>query len=57
MLPPDADPLAVIAAVGDPMQIAVAGMAIAASQHRPVLLAGGTQMLAVHALMQALRHH
>lgn len=57
ILPADADPLAVIAAVGDPMQIAVAGMAIAASQHCPVLLAGGTQMLAIHALMQALRQH
>lgn len=54
-LPPVADPLAVVAAVGDPMQIVVAGMAIAASRTCPVLLAGGTQMLAVHALMQALR--
>jgi uncharacterized protein (TIGR00303 family) len=57
LLPADADPLAVVAAVGDPMQIAVAGMAIAASQHCPVLLAGGTQMLAIHAVMRALRHH
>lgn len=48
------DPLAVIAAVGDPMQAVVAGMAIAASQTCGVLLAGGTQMLAVYALMQAL---
>ncbi|MBE9100618.1 nicotinate mononucleotide-dependent phosphoribosyltransferase CobT [Vacuolonema iberomarrocanum] len=52
-----ADPLTVVAAVGDPMQIAVAGMAIAASRRCPVLLAGGTQMLAVHALMQRLRQH
>lgn len=51
------DPLAVVAAVGDPMQIAVAGMAIAASRITGVLLAGGTQMLAVYALMQALQHH
>jgi len=56
-LPNAADPLAVVAAVGDPMQIVVAGMAIAASSHCPVLLAGGTQMLAVYALMQALRQH
>lgn len=48
------DPLRVVAAVGDPMQIVVAGMAIAASRHTSVLLAGGTQMLAVHALMQGL---
>lgn len=48
------DPYEAIAAVGDPMQIAVAGMAIAASQRGGVLLAGGTQMLAVYALIQAL---
>ncbi|MFQ4139341.1 nicotinate mononucleotide-dependent phosphoribosyltransferase CobT [Nodosilinea sp. PGN35] len=47
-------PLAVVAAVGDPMQPVVAGMAIAASRTRPVLLAGGTQMLAVYALMAAM---
>jgi uncharacterized protein (TIGR00303 family) len=44
----------VLAAVGDPMQIVVAGMAIAASQTCGVLLAGGTQMLAVYALIQAI---
>jgi uncharacterized protein (TIGR00303 family) len=47
-------PLQLIAAVGDPMQVVVAGMAIAASRKVGVLLAGGTQMLAVYALMQAL---
>ncbi|MEB3227058.1 MAG: TIGR00303 family protein [Synechocystis sp.] len=47
-------PFAVVAAVGDPMQIVVAGMAIAASQTMGVLLAGGTQMLAVYGLMQGL---
>jgi len=52
--PLQCDPLQVVAAVGDPMQIVVAGMAIAASRRTGVLLAGGTQMLAVHALMQAL---
>lgn len=50
----DHDPLAVVAAVGDPMQIVVAGMAIAASRHGGVMLAGGTQMLAVYALAAAL---
>ncbi|MGB3694052.1 MAG: TIGR00303 family protein [Spirulinaceae cyanobacterium] len=48
------DPLDLVAAVGDPMQIFTAGMAIAASRSRGVLLAGGTQMLAVHGLIQAI---
>jgi uncharacterized protein (TIGR00303 family) len=47
-------PLALVAAIGDPMQIVVAGMAMAASQTCGVLLAGGTQMLAVAALIQAI---
>jgi uncharacterized protein (TIGR00303 family) len=45
----------IVAAVGDPMQIVVAAMAIAASRHVGVLLAGGTQMLAVYALARAAR--
>jgi uncharacterized protein (TIGR00303 family) len=48
------DPLTLVAAIGDPMQIVVAGMAIAASRSVGVLLAGGTQMLAVYALSRAL---
>lgn len=48
------DPFDVVAAVGDPMQIVVAGMAIAASRSVGVLLAGGTQMLAVYALAKAI---
>ncbi|NJN59071.1 MAG: TIGR00303 family protein [Leptolyngbyaceae cyanobacterium SL_5_9] len=48
------DPLEVVAAVGDPMQVVVAGMAIAASRTCGVLLAGGTQMLAVYALAQSI---
>ena len=47
-------PLAIAAAVGDPMQVVVAAMAIAASRHGGVLLAGGTQMLAVFALARAI---
>ena len=43
-------PLKIVAALGDPMQIVAAGMIIAASQYCGVLLAGGTQMLAVYAL-------
>lgn len=48
------DPFAVVAAVGDPMQAVVAGMALSASRRVGVLLAGGTQMLAVYGLMQSL---
>ena len=39
------------------MQIVVAGMAISASRTTGVLLAGGTQMLAVAALIQAIAVH
>src|SRR5262249_13631165 len=48
-------PLAAVAAVGDPMQAAVAGLALGACSRVPVLLAGGTQMAAVLALMRALQ--
>jgi uncharacterized protein (TIGR00303 family) len=47
-------PFQLVAAIGDPMQIVVAGMAIAASRTSGVLLAGGTQMLAVAALILAI---
>ncbi len=53
-LSPPVNPLQLIAAVGDPMQAVVAGMAIAASRSCGVMLAGGTQMLAVYALMSAI---
>ncbi|MBD2776003.1 nicotinate mononucleotide-dependent phosphoribosyltransferase CobT [Iningainema tapete] len=48
------DPLQLVAAVGDPMQVVVAGMTIALSRHCGVMLAGGTQMLAVYALTSAI---
>ncbi len=48
------DPLQLVAAVGDPMQVAVAGMTLALSRSCGVLLAGGTQMLAVYALTCAI---
>ncbi len=47
-------PLAAIAAVGDPMQAVAAGMVLSASEHVGVMLAGGSQMLAVYAIAQAL---
>jgi NaMN:DMB phosphoribosyltransferase len=43
-----------VAAIGDPMQVVVAAMAVAASEQGGVLLAGGTQMLAVYALIRKL---
>lgn len=50
-----ADPLAVLAAVGDPMQPLAAGLALAeARRGGTVLLAGGSQMAAVLALVLAL---
>lgn len=45
---------AAIAAVGDPMQPFTLGMTIAASHHSGVLLAGGSQMIAVYAMLQQL---
>ena len=51
---PVKDPCYLVASVGDPMQIVAAGMAIALSRSKGVILAGGTQMLAVYALMQAV---
>jgi uncharacterized protein (TIGR00303 family) len=49
------DPLAVVAAVGDPMQPFAAGLVLAAAAAGlPVLLAGGSQMAAVLALALAL---
>jgi uncharacterized protein (TIGR00303 family) len=50
-LPPDATALQIAAAVGDPMQPALALMALEASLTAPVVLGGGTQMAAVAALM------
>ena len=51
-----ADPLAAVATVGDPMQAAAAGIAAGAGETGcPVLLAGGTQMIAVLALLHRLR--
>ncbi len=50
-------PLAAVAAVGDPMQVVAVGMLLAASRKGGVLLAGGSQMLAVYALAQAIAQH
>lgn len=50
-----ADPLAAVATLGDPMQAAAAGLAAGALEAgAPVLLAGGTQMIAVLCLLHRL---
>ncbi|MDJ0510052.1 MAG: TIGR00303 family protein [Crocosphaera sp.] len=51
------NPFQLVAAVGDPMQIVVAGMAMIASIKTGVMLAGGTQMLAVYALIKAIMNN
>ncbi|MFY0609048.1 MAG: TIGR00303 family protein [Candidatus Atelocyanobacterium thalassa] len=48
------NPFELIASVGDPMQITVAGMAISASLNTGLILAGGTQMLAVYQLIKTI---
>ncbi len=54
-IPMPADPIAITAALGDPMQPLAAGLLLAAAETgRPVLLAGGSQMAAVLALALAL---
>jgi len=51
---PNSNPFEILAAVGDPMQPFVLGMTLAACQNTSVILAGGSQMLAVYALCAAL---
>ncbi len=48
------NPLSIVSAVGDPMQVVVAGMAIGASNNCGILLGGGSQMIAVYVLAQKL---
>jgi NaMN:DMB phosphoribosyltransferase len=49
------DPLAAVATLGDPMQATVAGLASGClDADTPLLLAGGTQMIAVLALLRRL---
>ncbi|EDX84237.1 conserved hypothetical protein TIGR00303 [Synechococcus sp. PCC 7335] len=52
--PQEASAIGLVAAVGDPMQIVATGIALSASQSCGVLLAGGSQMLAVYSLCKAL---
>ncbi len=48
------DPIKAISCVGDPMLPAFAGLAIGAASKVPVLMAGGTQMSAVLAIINSL---
>jgi uncharacterized protein (TIGR00303 family) len=48
------EPIRAISTVGDPMQPAVAGMVIGAAENVPVIMAGGTQMAAVLAIVNSL---
>ncbi|KXB02858.1 hypothetical protein AKJ43_00240 [candidate division MSBL1 archaeon SCGC-AAA261D19] len=49
------DPLGAIATLGDPMMVGVVGMALGAAPKVPVILAGGTQMAAVVALISRIK--
>jgi uncharacterized protein (TIGR00303 family) len=48
------DPLKAVSCVGDPMMPAFAGLVLGAAEKIPVLMAGGTQMSAVLAIVKAL---
>ncbi len=48
------NPLRAISCVGDPMMPALAGLVIGGAKQGPVLMAGGTQMTAVLAIINAL---
>ena len=48
------DPIGAVCAIGDPMQPALAGLVLGAAKKGPVIMAGGTQMAAVLAVVNAL---
>ena len=48
------NPIKAISCVGDPMMAAMAGLVIGGARQAPVLMAGGTQMTAVLAVINAL---
>ncbi len=49
------DPIGAISTLGDPMMVSVVGMTLGAAQKIPVILAGGTQMAAIVALISRIR--
>ena len=48
------DPIAAVEAVGDPMMAPAAGLVAGAAESIPVLMAGGTQMAAVLAVLKGM---
>lgn len=48
------DPIKAVSCVGDPMMAAFAGLVLGAAEQVPVLMAGGTQMTAILAVVNAL---
>ena len=51
----DIDGLQAIGAVGDPILAAVSGLVLGADGHIPIILAGGTQMAAVCAVVKSIK--
>jgi len=49
------DPLTAVSVVGDPMMIAFAGLVAGAGKNIPVIMAGGTQMAAVLAILKFMK--
>jgi len=49
------DPIGAISTLGDPMMVSVVGMTLGAAKKVPVILAGGTQMAAIVALISRIR--
>ncbi len=48
------DPVKAVSTVGDPMQPALAGLVLGAAERVPVIMAGGTQMAAILAMVKAI---
>ncbi len=48
------DPVKAVSTLGDPMQPALAGLVLGAAERVPVIMAGGTQMAAILAMVKAL---
>jgi uncharacterized protein (TIGR00303 family) len=49
------DPIKAISIVGDPMMPAFSGLVLGAAKEKPVLMAGGTQMAAILAILKKLK--
>ena len=49
------DPIKAVSLVGDPMMPAFSGLVLGAAKEKPVLIAGGTQMVAILAILKTLK--